>query len=170
MRFRKYIFSIISLLIVLMLSYYFYSFANAAKILRMMNANLEIEGIRLGMTEDEVISRWGPGEYVEGFGGHARNYADKAAMVSFPNDQDNDLYGRVSSIYFSSPEYSIFTVKIGDSMTEGIQKLKSRRFKPAKFTEDTFARGEFFIALRGRSEIEYIQIWFQDKNLRDRNY
>ncbi|MFC4776102.1 hypothetical protein ACFO9Q_04895 [Paenibacillus sp. GCM10023252] len=122
------------------------------------------------MNEQEVINYWGSGEYIEGFGGYGRYYSDRHVMISFSNDKENSMYGKVSSIYFSNPQYSIFSVKIGDKKNEGINKLKSNRFKPVNYADDTFERGEFSISLRGKNDINYIQILYNDKDLRDRNY
>ncbi|MFS0727671.1 hypothetical protein [Paenibacillus sp. 1P07SE] len=136
----------------------------------LLNDNLEVEDIQFSMLEEEVIQRWGEGEYIHGFGGHGREYLEKGIRVSFPGDPDNDLFGTVGSLEFSNAAYSIFTIRVGDSTESGYEKLKSHGFVITDYSEDTYSSGEFTIALRGDGQIENIQIWFEDKDLKDRNY
>lgn len=143
---------------------------NKKMTLNLINENLEVEDIKFGMLEQDAIQRWGSGEYIHGFGGHGREYEDKKIRLSFPGDMDNDLYGKIGSLEFSNPDFSIFTVTIGDNREIGIEELLSNGFRVADYSQDIFVNGEFSIALRGKSKIEYIQIWFMDKDLIDRNY
>jgi len=136
-----------------------------------LNENIELGGIRFGMPEEEVIRLWGEGEYLYGMGGHGREYKEKRIRVSFPGDKDNDLYGKAAQVEFSNPEYSVFQARVGDAREEAAAKLMSaKRVKPSKTAEGVFELGEFVISLRGGERIEEIQIWFSDKDLRDRVY
>ncbi|WP_158299292.1 hypothetical protein [Paenibacillus antri] len=51
-----------------------------------------------------------------------------------------------------------------------IETIQSRGFVAADESADLYVNGEFTIALRGERNIDLIQIWFQDKDLRDRVY
>ncbi|KRE56789.1 hypothetical protein [Paenibacillus sp. Soil750] len=136
-----------------------------------LNKNLLIKDIKFGMSEEEVIQQWGPGEYINGMGGHGRAYNEKKVRISFSNDADNDLNGKVGSLEFSNPDYSIFSIRIGMDRLDAINHIKSNtKFKTVKYSEDIFVCGEFSIALRGKDLIEEIQIWFKDKDMTDRNY
>lgn len=135
-----------------------------------INTNLEVEGIKFGMSEDDVIRLWGPGDYIYGMGGHGREYKDKRIKVSFPEDSDNDFYREVSSLEFSNPNYSIFSIKVGLDRKIAGEKLRSYQFKPVDNSEGLYVNGEFFISIQGKDNIEHILISFIDKDLRNRNY
>jgi len=46
-----------------------------------LNAQLQAEGLQIGMTEEQLIDIWGDGEYLEGFGGHGRKYEQRRSSV-----------------------------------------------------------------------------------------
>lgn len=143
---------------------------NTEKNLRFINNNLNAEEIKVGKSGSDVIQLWGQGEYQDGFGGYFREYENKGIKVGFSNDSDNDLYGRVSYLEIKNPEFIIFSVRIGDKKSEGIEKLKENGFVSVDYSDDVYVKGEFSIALRGENLIEYIQIYFNDKDLKDRIY
>jgi len=122
------------------------------------------------MPENEVIQLWGQGEYLNAFGGHGREYEDKKIRVGFADDKDNDLYKKVSSLEFSNSSFSIFSVKVGEIKTDGIAKILTKGFKRIGNNSDELVNGEYSISIRGSNKIEYIQIWFNDKDLNDRIY
>lgn len=132
-----------------------------------LNDQLDVEQIKLGMTEDEVIRLWGDGEYWPGFGGHARDYKDKMATLGFAGDRDNDLYGRVSTLTIKNSNFSVYNIHIGDPRDEANKKLLKNSFIQ---TNHYFERGEFMISLSGEESVSMIQVWFLDKDLRDRVY
>ena len=132
-----------------------------------MNANIQAD-IKLNMSEDRVISLLGPGEYIEGFGGHGRKYTDEGYFIGISGDSDDDMYGNVSSIEIRNTKSSVFGIKIGDNINSSIEKLNEYSFK--KIESNIFMNGEFGISLIGNTTIEYIQVWFQDKDLKDRVY
>ena len=133
-----------------------------------LNENLSANGVKLYMTEIELIQLLGEGEYVEGFGGHQRNYADKKIRIGIAGDQDNDFFGRISLIEISNPNYALYGIKIGDSIDESISRLIELNYK--HLVENIYRNGEFVVALHGVTKVDHIQVWFDDKDLRDRNY
>jgi hypothetical protein len=157
-------------LIILILILVFWYIQNKNISVNEMNKNLDVGEIELGMSESDVIQHWGQGEYLDGFGGHGREYKDREIRVGFPDDMDNDLYKKVSSLEFSNANFSIFSVKVGDDMDTGVERILSTGFKTADYSEDTFVNGEYSITLIGQEMIEAIRILFSDKDLKDRNY
>jgi hypothetical protein len=92
-------------------------------------------------------------------------------QILFPNDKDNDLYGKVAQLMISNPDFAVFQVKVGDDKNEAAAKLISKGLEPAESGSDIYKIGEeFLIALRGTNQVESIQIWFSDKDLKDRHY
>lgn len=58
-----------------------------------------------------------------------------------------------------------------DDKNEAAAKLISKGLEPAESGSDIYKIGEeFLIALRGTNQVESIQIWFSDKELKDRHY
>ncbi|NMO98179.1 hypothetical protein [Paenibacillus lemnae] len=162
---------IASLVLVVFMIYFQHQSSFKKRIdLETINSNLYVGDIEFGMTEYELIRRWGPGEYLYGFGGHGREYKDQLIRVSFSDDKDNDLYGRAGSMEFSNPSFSIFSIKVGEDREAGIEKLKFNGFMSTDFNDDIYMNGEFTITLYGEKAIEYIQISFHDNDLRDRIY
>ncbi len=138
--------------------------------LERINEHLDAGGIRLGMAEEEVVRLWGQGEYVEGFGGHGRDYVDRHIRLSFPNDSDNDLYKRVAQLSFTNADYSLFGIKVGDHREDAIAKISAERFRLSEDSPNIFVNGEYSILLSGSPNLSEIMVWFADKDLRDRNY
>jgi hypothetical protein len=133
-----------------------------------INQHLDIDGVKLGMREAEVVRLWGEGEYVNGFGGHGREYKDRQISLGFAGDSDNDLYGAVSTIELRNPSSSIYGVKIGDPMEEADAQVKLHGFKLSD--NGLYVKDEFTIAIRGSHTVELLQVWFNDRDLKDRVY
>lgn len=132
------------------------------------NENFSADEIYFGMDEDDLIKAWGNGEYQEGFGGHFRKYKEKEIEIGIAGDSDHDLYGSISSIQFTNTNYSIFDVKIGDPIEATENKLALAGFE--NNTSKRFTNGEWVVQLTGKDTIDFIQIYFEDKDLRDRQY
>lgn len=163
--------SLISLGAILFLVIIIWSLQNQQSIsLTEINKELDIEDIKLGMPESEVIRLWGEGEYLPGMGGHGRAYKDKGIVVSFPDDKDNDLYKNVSSLEISNSNCSLFSVKVGGDRKAGVNEIVSKGFKPVEYAQDIFVNGEFSIMMNGQDKIESMNLWFEDRDLRDRVY
>lgn len=134
-----------------------------------INQHLDTEQLKFGMEEQAVIKNWGEGKFLDGFGGHRREYVNKNIRVSFSNDRENDLYRKVSGLTFSNPAYSIFGIKIGLKREEAIKILSNHGFDNVDYSQDIFVNGEYSIALSGQ-HIDLIEIWFNDKDLKHRLY
>jgi hypothetical protein len=91
-----------------------------------INNQLVTDGVKLHLTEDQIVALLGEGEYQEGFGGHFRMYASKALSIGFAGDPDNDFYGLVGQIEFSNPNYSLYGIKAGDPVKESAELLSLR--------------------------------------------
>lgn len=134
-----------------------------------LNDNLDAGGVQLNLGEKQIVELLGgEGEYVEGFGGYLRTYEEKGIRIGFSGDKDNDFYGKASSVAYWKSPYSIYGIQIGDELQASIQKIQSQGYK--HLTEEMYRNGEYVIALHGTSKVELVQIWFDDKDLRDRNY
>jgi len=133
-----------------------------------INDGLIIDDVKLFLKESEIINLLGEGEYIEGFGGHSRDYKELKIRIGFPDDSDNDFYGRVSSIELSNPIYSIYGIKVGDLKQESINKLDAKGYK--QLEENLYINGEYIISLYGEGHIQKLKISFNDNDLRDRNY
>jgi hypothetical protein len=152
--------------------YFYYLSMQTQFALNFINKNMDVGGIRLGMSENEVKQLWGEGEKLDGvFGGYGKVYQELQVQILFPNDKDNDLYGKVAQLMISNPDFAVFQVKVGDDKNEAAAKLISKGLEPAESGSDIYKIGEeFLIALRGTNQVESIQIWFSDKDLKDRHY
>lgn len=135
-----------------------------------LNQQLKVAEIKMGMLEEEVIAFWGMGEFIHGFGGHGREYQEQGVRISFPGDADNDLYGRVGGLELLKSDYSIFGIHVGEEREQAIHKLVANGFKESEFSDNIYEQGEFMIGLHGEQLIEFIQVWFDDKDLKDRVY
>lgn len=133
-----------------------------------LNENLSAASVQLAQPEEKIIALFGEGEYVEGFGGHLRTYEGKGIRIGFSGDQDNDLYGQVSSIAFWEPAYAVYGINIGDDRQAAIDTVLSQGYEHV--TEGLYRNEEYVISLSGGAIVELIQIWFDDKDLRDRQY
>jgi len=138
--------------------------------LEVFNQHLKIGDIKIGMPEEGVIELLGHGDYIHGFGGHGRHYAEQGLQLSFPAEQDNDLFGRVVGFELQSSEYSVYSIKVGEERDAAVEKLLSNGFTESEFSENIFVQGEFMIGLHGEAAIEFIQVWFADKDLTDVTY
>jgi len=145
-------------LIVVALIYGIYLSMQTSLTLNYLNKHLDIGGIKLGMTEHELIELWGEGKYIYGFGGHGRKYVSKATSVSITGDSDSFLYGKVSQIQLKNPEFSIFDIHIGDDRAEALSKLRTTKFRQVDSSDELFERGEFTIAIRGGDRVTELQI------------
>ncbi|BBH20649.1 hypothetical protein Back11_19940 [Paenibacillus baekrokdamisoli] len=132
------------------------------------NNQLAFDGIQLGMTEERLIQLWGEGEHIEGFGGHIKKYKSKQTAIGIAGDSDNDFYKGVTLLETSNKQYAIYGVHVGDSVKATYAKLAKFGYKPD--FSGIYMNGEFVISLQGKETIETIQIWFNDKDLRDRVY
>jgi hypothetical protein len=165
LKYRKIGFSLLIVFFVVVISLYFMGAGQTT--VNEINKYLNIAEIKLGMNEDQVIQLWGTGDYRGGFGGHGREYKDKKVFLGFAGDKDNDLYGSVSTIDVSNPIFSVFGIRIGDPMLKASDKIKKYGFR---FNNQIYIKDEFAVAIRGEHEVELIQIWFNDKDLKDRQY
>jgi len=159
---------LICIVMITLLSYYFYQSIQNKESLTRLNDSLIMDDIKLYLKEEQIINLLGEGEYIEGFGGHIRDYKNLEISIGFSEDSDNDFYGRVSLVEISNPIYSIYGIKIGDSKQESINKLKSKGYE--QLVEDQYINSEYIISIHGEPQVQMIQIWFSDKDLRDRNY
>jgi hypothetical protein len=87
-----------------------------------LNHNLIAGEVRLYLDEDELVRRLGEGSYVEGFGGHRREYSQLQIRTGIAGDSDNDFYKKVSQIEFSNPDYAVYGIKTGSPMKDAEDK------------------------------------------------
>ncbi|WP_042162956.1 hypothetical protein [Paenibacillus gorillae] len=160
---------IVLLVAVLFLTLYPFGETKATKEnVQSLNDQLFAANIRLGMGEKELLQQYGEGMYQEGFGGYYRNYVSLKLQVGIAGDSDHDLFGRVSYLEFSNPSYSIYGIHPGVTMELSREILRERGFK--LLTEEIYHSGEISVSLHGEEEVESVQLWFDDKDLRDRQY
>ncbi|MFF2090493.1 hypothetical protein [Paenibacillus sp. NPDC058174] len=133
-----------------------------------VNDELVAADIRLGMGEEQLIQLLGEGQYVEGVGGYRRDYDSIKLQAGIAGDSDHELFGRVSYLGFSNSSYSIYGIHPGVTMELSREILRKRGFK--LLTEDIYRSGEIAVSLHGEKEVESVQLWFDDKDLRDRQY
>jgi len=138
--------------------------------LNAINKNLDAEGLQIGMPESRIKELWGQGDYGEGFGGHFRHYSERDCTIGIAGDKDNSFYSAVSTIEFTNQDFRLFGYGAGDSVDDMVSKLDSLGFKSMKNNNEIMVKGEYSIAILGVSQIERIQIWFNDKDLKDRLY
>ncbi|WP_422657555.1 hypothetical protein ACK8P5_17575 [Paenibacillus sp. EC2-1] len=161
---------ILCLLAFIAAAIYLYSNSKDQMTLTMINDNLNANGIKLGLTEEQLIKSWGTGIYHEGFGARFREYKDLGVSIAIATDRDNDLFNAISQIKFSNTDFEIFRIKNGDLIQDSEEILRSYDFKSVENATGIYANGEFLIILSGTDVVEDILISFVDKDLRDRIY
>ncbi|GMK41320.1 hypothetical protein PCCS19_43760 [Paenibacillus sp. CCS19] len=135
-----------------------------------LNRNLDAAGVQFYQREAEVVNLLGDGEYMPGFGGHGRDYKDKGIRVSFIDDPDGMMYGRVSSIDYYGADCSIYGIKQGDAITEAETVLLKQNYKKLENQGFVYKNGEYWIMLQGNQQVNAISVDFRDERLMDRNY
>lgn len=142
-----------------------------AETLERINSHMEAGGFYLNLAEETLIAQFGEGEYIEGFGGHVRAYAEPYLRVGIAGDRDNDFYGAVSWIEWTNPQYAIYGIHVGESSARAADLLVSQGYERMKDVDEMFyENGEYLISLYGSPNVEQIRVGFEDKDLRDRNY
>ena len=133
-----------------------------------LNSNM-LTPLQLGMSEKEVVAAIGEGIFQPGFGGYYLIYED--ITVGFSEDLDNDLYQKVTVIEWNNENYSVFGIRVGDTLETSINILQREGF--GLETELIFNNGEYYVHLLaddGSRNIRSIRVSFEDKDLQDRYY
>jgi hypothetical protein len=158
-----------ALAVVAGLSWFVYHSQQATITMRELNAHLDADGLRLGMTEDEVTKLFGEGRHIQGFGDYGREYRNLELLVGFSRDPGSGLYGKVAQLSFSNSRYSIFGVRVGVGLEEARSRIASVGFRRSADDPDLFRSGEWVIALRGRDKVESVLIRLADRDTRDKS-
>ncbi|WP_274361426.1 hypothetical protein [Paenibacillus thermotolerans] len=126
--------------------------------------------VRIFMKEEEVIELAGGGDmYLEGMGGHGREYKRAGLLLGFADDRDNRAFGKVTSIETTNPKHHLFGIRVGDSLGAAEEALKAKGYR--KQTYDIWVKGELSVILEnGGDRIAKIRVWFSDDKLKDRVY
>lgn len=97
------------------------------------NKKINVSGIKLMMTENEVKRIIGEEEvYIPGFGGYKLEYPSKGIFLTFLNDRDTDFYRKVNQIEVIDSKYEVFGIKVGDEFDKAVNILYKQGFIQGK--------------------------------------
>lgn len=130
---KKYIIagSIITILICIFLAYRYAQYI----LVWQANPNINVDGIKLMMTEDKVKGLLGEEEeYVPGYAGCAYNlkYHSKGIELDFLGGSDTDFYHKVVEIKVTNSKYEIYSVKVGDDYEKALNTIRKHGFTGQK--------------------------------------
>lgn len=169
---RGALYALAALLVIAVVAYAYPKLGEGpAETLAGINSQLEAGGFYLNLAEEALIAQFGEGEYIEGFGGHVRVYAEPGIRVGIAGDRDNDFYGAVSWIEWTGSQHAIYGIHVGESSARAAEILASHGYERMEDISEMFYKnGEFLVSLYGSPNVEQIRAGFEDKDLQDRNY
>ncbi|PWV94528.1 hypothetical protein DFQ01_13093 [Paenibacillus cellulosilyticus] len=135
-----------------------------------LNQHLDAAGVRFHQTEDEVVAKLGEGEYMEGFGGHGRDYKDYGIRISIPTDKNSLMFGRVDAVECYGSDCSLYGIKKGDAIKKAEAAFLDQNYSETFDQGYSFENGEYVILLQGYEQVESFTVFFRDEDLRNRDY
>lgn len=157
--------------ILIMFGFIYYFFFRDEMIIRQVNQNLQVNGIKLLQSEKETIEILGVGKHGKAVTtGHSYTYDHLGLMIGYANN-------KVIEIRTDNPSYSFMGIRVGGSITEArkILKKNSYRLQP----NGIFKKGEIYILIEVGKNIEEsnsagnissLNIWFLDKKYKNTNF
>lgn len=114
----------------------------------LINPKINVEGIRLMMTEDEAKVLIGKkAEYIQGFGGYELHDPGIGIRLTFLNDVDTAFYKKVNKIQITNPAYEILFAKVGDPYDSALTLLQQQGFKQVKEGYPGYWKSNMYVIL-----------------------
>lgn len=153
--------TLIFVLVVILLYLAFHFFFRHYLIINNINKNIDIEGLELLDSENDVISNLGSGENIPHLGfGKVIYYDSKMLKVGIIDD-------KVNSLNTTNSKHSIYDIHVGISFIDAERILMSNGFKP--LNSNSFKKGRFILLLGTEDEnITRIHIWYEDPKLKNK--
>jgi hypothetical protein len=129
------------------------------------NEKINVDGIKLMASEDEVRRILGTEEeYMPGFGGYRLEYISKGIKLDFLSDSDTDFYKKVNRIEITNPNYDIYGVKVGDGFDEALNTIQKQGFTKIRDGYSGYWKRSMYIELDYRDNVvQKITIGIQDR-------
>ena len=144
---------IICLVALILLGFAFSPYIDAYRI----NRNLDIPGVKLLMTPDQVEKIFAKGSPIGGFGAEFYEYDNSAVTIAYPID--GLLEGKAGWIEIKDPRYSIYGVRLGDSIDKAKIILEKHGFSQDQTDKNFFKRGSARVCIFGESVRVNIEDW-----------
>lgn len=156
----------ISLIVIILLTIslsFWYAFAPYIDAYR-VNKNIEISGIKLLMTSSDVEKILGKGSPIDGFGASFYRYDNSDISIAYPSD--GLLKSKANWIEIYDTNYSIYDVRVGDSLQKAQAVLEKHGFRQEQSDKNIFKRGSARVSIYEQS----IRVNVEDWTLRGRVY
>ena len=150
---KLFLIAISCLVALILLGFGFSPYIDAYRI----NRNLNISGVKLLMTYPEVEEHLGKGGPIGGFGAEFYEYDNSAVSIAYP--LDGLLRGKAGWIEIKDPRYSIYGVRIGDSIDKAKIILEKNGFTQDQTDKNFFKRGSAMVYILGESVRVNIEDW-----------
>jgi hypothetical protein len=136
------------------------------------NQQINVNGIKLMMTENKVRSLIGEEEeYIPGFGGYGLEYQSKGVFITFLDDRDTDFYRKVNKIEITNSKDEIFDVKVGDEFEKTIKVIHKHGFTQQKEGFSGYWKMNMYIVLeKNNNKVQKITIGIRDRVSSSRVY
>lgn len=135
------------------------------------NQKIDVGGIRLMMSENEVSNLLGKEVYVQGFGGYRLEYPSKSIFLTFLDDNDTDFYHKVSQIEIADSRYNIYNVKVGDDIQKANSTIQKAGFLKQKEGFPGYWKLNMYIVLDyDNNKVQKITIGVSDRVSSSRIY
>lgn len=154
---------IIVIILIIIVSFSWYAFAPYIDSYR-VNENIEIAGVNLLMDISDVEKILGKGSPTGGFGADYYGYDDYHITIAYP--LDGLLKNKAGWIETSNSKYSIYGVRVGDSLENAKTVLEKHGFTQNQSNKNTFKRGNARISIYEQS----IRVNIEDWTLKGRVY
>jgi hypothetical protein len=151
---------IICFVVLILLGYAFSPYIDAYR----ANGNLDIEGVKLLMTPEQVEKILGKGSPIGGFGAEFYEYDNSAVTIAYPSD--GLLKAKAGWIEIKDPKYSIYGIRPGDSIDKAKSILEKQGLTQDQTDKNFFRRGSALVCIFGES----VRIDIEDWTLRGRIY
>ena len=130
-----------------------------------VNQKINVGGIRLMMSEDEVKRQMGEAEeYLPGFGCYRLNYTTKGLFLTFLEDRDTNFYHKVNEIEINDPAYEVFGVRVGDDFDKSTEIMDSHGLRKEANGSLEYKKASMYIRLdRLEGKVSKIIIGIHDR-------
>lgn len=167
---KKRIIAVIVLIIVLLSILIAYRYIQYIMVWQ-ANQKIDVDGIRLMMSENEVSNLLGKEVYIQGFGGYKLEYPSKGIFLTFLDDNDTDFYHKVSQIEIADSRYNIYNVRVGDDIQKAISTIQKAGFLKQKEGFPGYWKLNMYIVLDyDNNKVQKITIGVRDRVSSNRVY
>lgn len=136
------------------------------------NNKINVSGIKLMMTENEVKRIIGEEEvYISGFGGYKLEYLSKGIFLTFLNDKDTDFYCKVNQIEVIDSKYEVFGIKVGDEFDKAVNIIYKQGFTQDEDSFSGYWRINMYVILdKDHNKVKKITVGVRDSVSSNRIY